>query len=147
MRVYAIRTGSYSDTSWGPVFSTVEKAIAYRDKVNGNIRERYDSAEIEVHVLDDLTDTKNYPVFLIVFDKSGEVISHTNEGDELFEPLLEPSRIEVKVPPPNTHWYYLDGTGIRNQATLVVRYITAPDLKHAVKVASDIRAQWLVEHS
>ena len=53
-RIYAIRTGQYSDTSWGPVFSTPEKALAYQRKLG---TDRYSElCEIEVHVLDDEKD-------------------------------------------------------------------------------------------
>ena len=139
MRVYAIRTGEYSDTSWGPVFSTIEKAIEYRDRYAED--RKYRGCEIEVHSIDEEKDDKEYPNYLIVFDKDGNVISHTVEGHAFYDPLLE--RISVQVPPKDNRWYFLDGAGVRDRATLVIRSVCAPNLQRAIKIASDKRAQFL----
>jgi len=141
-RIYAIRTGQYSDTSWGPVFSTPEKALAYQRKLG---TDRYSElCEIEVHVLDDEKDVGLvYPNWLIVFDQNGDVISHTQERTAaLFEPLL--AHPYVQIPPANSAWYFLQHCRVK--AALVVRDIGAPDLEHAVKIASDKRAEWLTNH-
>lgn len=141
-RVYAIRTGSYSDTDWGPVFSTIEKALAHKMSYRGS------ECEVEVHVLDDENDTG--PVFvswLIVFDSGGNVIHHTQEDKaEPYEPLIHDEEIAVFPPMPGNHWYYLDAKGVRARAALIVRSIRALDLAHAVKIANDKRAEYLAAH-
>lgn len=129
-RVYAIHTGSYSDQWWGPVFSTVEKALAYIKDHPG------DDSQIDVHVLDDENDTGPvYPQWVVVFDKDGNVLAVENRGTpSCYEPTLHrPETTRVQRP---SGWYL-----IRNYpaATLTVDSIYAPDEAHAVKVAVDER--------
>ena len=136
-RVYAIHTGAYSDQVWGPVFGTVKKAQEYQAALKDP------ESDIEVHVLDDETDTgKVYPVWIIVFNAEGDVISsYQDEDASPYEPLLH--HPEVLVPPKNNHWYFLNEPGVRAAAVLVVQNVRACDLKHAVKIAADNRRQFL----
>lgn len=144
-RVYAIHTGSYSDQSWGPVFSTIERALAY--KAGRPIPVYFeDECDIEIYVLDDENDTGPiYPEWIVVFDVNGNVIHHVVDSDpKPFEPLLP--RTEVRIPPKGNHWFFLDGPGIRDKAALVVQLVHAPDLASAVKIAADARTKYLVLH-
>ena len=140
VRVYAIHTGEYSDQSWGPVFSSAEKALAYKTKYGPSS----DDIDIDVYVLDDENDTGPvYPQWIVVFDADANIIHHATEGEpELFEPLLV--RTEVVIPPKQNRWWFLDGPGVRDKAALVVRTIHAPDLEHAIKIAADARTVFLV---
>ena len=139
VRVYAIHTGSYSDQSWGPVFSSAEKALAYKR----NYGPSSDDIDIDIYVLDDENDTGPvYPQWLVVFDADANIIHHQADGGPgLFEPLLV--RTEVQIPPKGNHWWFLDGPGVRDKAALVVRSIHAPDLEHAIKIAADARTVFL----
>ena len=142
-RIYAIHTGSYSDQRWGPVFSTAAKALKYKAAFKDP------DAEVEVYVIDNEQDTGLvYPEWLIVFNTGGDVISSTQEEDPApYEPLLHKNSTRVIVPPRDNHWYFLDAPGIRETAALVVRFIHAPDLKHAVKIAADKRREFLAAPS
>ena len=134
-RVYAIRTGEYSDTGWGPVFSTLERALAYK-KQHGNRR----NTDIEVHVLDDENDTGPvYPTWAVVFDRNGMVLKvHERSDPEPFEePLHKP---EVKLVPKDCRWYFLED---QPTAYLVVDNVMAPDTDHAIKVGSEQRFMFL----
>lgn len=53
MRVYVIDRSEYADQTWGPVFSTMEKAIAYVESLG----KENDDARIEVCAVDDENDT------------------------------------------------------------------------------------------
>ena len=140
-RVYAIHTGSYSDQSWGPVFSTAEKALAY---VKAYFNE--DDNIIETHVLDDENDTGPvYPSWNIVFDQDGEMLylEKFNE-DNIFEPLLHKHECLI-IPQKDCHWWILDrlDSSERIRAHLWIRNLYASDKDHAIKIAADARAQFL----
>ena len=131
-RVYAIHTGSYSDQSWGPVFSTVEKALAYKEASEAT------EIDIEIHVLDEEKDSLCYPVYRMTFDAAGNVVWHEKAEAEPYEPNLH--RPEVARVPPDAGWYFLKNPRVE---TLLVRNVRAPDLDHAVKIAADARRQFL----
>ncbi|MDP3063135.1 MAG: hypothetical protein Q8O40_08000 [Chloroflexota bacterium] len=138
-RVYAIHTGSYSDQTWGPVFSTVEKALAHKAKSD----ER--EMNIEVHVLDDENDTGPvYPCWRLIFDRGGNVLFSEHFAPSPYEPAL-PGEATVERVPPNCRWYMLDEIKERQLAHLLVSGVYAPDLDHAVKIAADARRQFLAE--
>ena len=146
-RVYAIRTGCYSDTGWGPIFSTPEKALAYRDIYNHRGGGNNENCKIEVHVLDDENDSGPvYPHWLVVFDARGNALKAIQEGDPTpSEDVLAAHQIEVQVPPRENQWYFLDSPiGIREKTALVIRNVRAPDLAHAVKIASERRTGYLI---
>lgn len=130
-RVYAIHSGAYSDQHWGPVFSTVEKALAYIKKNPG------DESQVEPYVLDDENDTGPvYPQWVVVFDKDGNVLNVEERGTASpYEAALY--KPHVKKVPKNSAWYFLKEH--RETATLVVDFIYAPDEAHAVKIAADER--------
>ena len=143
-RVYAIRAGSYSDTSWGPVFSTVEKAVAYVEEYGDTTPSNFTNGmAIEIHVLDDENDTGPvYPEWIVVFDRAGNVISHrkSDEGEPYEERLQKAYAVNV---PPASRWYFLDGGDIRERAHIVVRDVYAPTLEYAIKIASEKRTQFM----
>lgn len=142
MRIYAIHTGSYSDQGWGPVFSTVEKAQAYL------ATHRLDEPSIEIYVLDDENDTGPvYPVWLVVFDKTGQVIHTMKEDDaDLYEPLIHDKSVEVERVPAQNHWWFLDKVRHLNPE-VVVRNVYAPDEQHAIKIAADKRFAFLAREA
>lgn len=138
MRVYAIHTGSYSDQGWGPVFSTVEKALAYMAKYASS----EDEMSIEVHVLDDEADTgPNYPVWRLLFDKDGNCLWYEAREAEPFEPLLH--KPEMRPVPEQCGWFFVREHPEVKGSGLVVEDVYAPDLEHAVKIAADARRVWL----
>jgi len=132
MRVYAIRTGSYSDTSWGPVFSTLERALKYKGHKS--------ETAIEVHVLDDENDTGPvYPAWVVVFDKEGNVLN----VEERMKPAPFEKRLHNPITqrvPKDCHWYFLREY---TKAFLTVDDIYAPDKAHAIKIAADNRTKYL----
>src|SRR3990167_6188940 len=107
-RIYAIRSGEYSNTTWGPVFSTVEKALDYQSKP-----ENADS-QIELHILDDENDTgPAYPIWRVIFSARGDAlkVESGHWGPEPFEPLLHKPEA-WRVPPKGQH-LWLNGWMVR----------------------------------
>lgn len=134
MRVYVVHTGSYSDHCRSPVFSTVEKALAYKAAYNVD-------AEIKVHLLDEENDTgPRYPVWAILFDSQGTVLQHFNLGPEMYEPRLHDPPGAVKV---DKRWYREGWIGSDRRGDVCVYEVHAPDLEHAVKIAAHVRRVFL----
>ena len=135
MRVYVICEGSYSDQSWGPVFSTVEKALAYKGENT--------DMDIEVHVIDNENDTgPAYPIWRLIFDREGNLLFSEKNEPEPYEPQLH-SKPEVILVPEKARWYTLDNIKPRTLAHTRVDNIHAPSLDYAVKIAGDARRAFL----
>ena len=139
-RVYAIHTGSYSDQSWGPVFSTLKKAQQH-------VEEHYpvgnrEEVEIEAHILDDEDDGQVYPLWRVIFDRANNVLYAKADPNVNvpYEPAL--NKPEVTLVPTPCHWYMLDGLPDKAAAHLLVD-LYAPDQAHAIKVAVQARTRFL----
>ena len=138
-RIYAIRSGVYSDTSWGPVFSTVEKALEYQAKP-----ENVDS-EIEVHILDDENDTgPAYPIWRVIFSARGDAlkVESWHREPEPFETQLHKPGA-WRVPPKGQR---TGGWAIRVEwpdSDVCVNNIYAPDEQAAIKIGAEARFKFL----
>ena len=134
-RLYAIHEGSYSDQSWGPVFSTVERALAYKQA------HPKEEIEIEVHVLDNEGDTGPvYPSWWVVFDRDGNPLGAEVESTPApYESAIHKPEASF-IPQKDCLWYMLNRITDRNKAHILVRLMAA-DRDHAVKIAADARAQ------
>ena len=142
-RVYVIRAGSYSDAyNKGSVivFSTVEKALAYK-AIDQNASNNASDLKILVSVLDNEEDTGPvYPIWQIGFDVNGNVMFLSASEKEAYEPLLH-----------RPYGCYVNPTWVvrhfQEYPTLhiMVEAVYAPDLIHAVKIAADARRMFLAE--
>ncbi len=118
-KVYVVTSGCHSAYSIDAVCSTLEKAESVKADLGNS------DAGIEIFVLDDLVDwkAKGYKSWWLKFDKDGTLMEFHKTGYTSIQPHLS---------------MYGDGT-------MVATAIRASSIQEAVKIASELRFQKLVQ--
>ena len=129
-KIYLVTRGEYSDYEVIGAFSTEEKAQAVVDAINTN-EEYYRDAEIEVLPLDSIEVKPGCKIYDVRMSKEGDTDVRT-----LYYPSDSVGRTEFRF---TTGW-----NGWKKGVYLVVtRYVETPE--HVVKIANELRTQWLAQ--
>ena len=126
-KIYLVSEGEYSDYSIVGAFSTEEKAQALVDVINAR---PYSTARIEIYHLDSVQLKPGHQVYHIWMNSEGNTpwevfIGYVENGTE--------ARTEFRFSRQAPQGTYL----------VVTRYVETPE--HAVKIANELRTQWLAQ--